>query len=141
MERRDSVMSESSTQLPETNVLHTAYKNVRQGLMLQDELNILTFLQLNYPNRVSPYVSALSRGRLGILRRLTESMLREDIMGLASSSHDLYVIDSIHALNVPAIDEYWQRMIQTLHTYGLESGKVYKLYPLSVSECLVIPIS
>ena len=134
-------MSVSSAQLPDTNVLHTAYKNVRQGLMLQDEVNILTFLQLHYPNMVSPYMSALARGRLGILRRLTESMLREDIMGLASSSHDLYVIDSIHALNVPDIDEYWQKMLQALDIYGLESGKVYKLYPLSVKECLVIPIS
>ena len=134
-------MSVSSTQLLETDVLCTAYKNFGQGLMLREELNILTFLQTHYPNMVSPYVSALARGRLGILRRLTESMLREDIMGLASSSHDLYIIDSIHALNVPAIDEYWQMVIQILHTYRLESGKVYKLYPLSVRECLVIPIS
>ncbi|MDQ0219301.1 siderophore synthetase component [Peribacillus cavernae] len=109
--------------------------------MLQDELKILTFLQTNYPDMVSAYVLSLARGRLGILRRLAEAMLREDIMGLTSSSHDLYVIDSIHALNVPAIDEYWQMIIQTLHTYGLENSKIYKLYPLCVRECLVIPIS
>jgi D-ornithine---citrate ligase len=109
--------------------------------MLQDELKILNFLQTNYPDMISAYILSLARGRLGILRRLTESMLREDIMGLTSSSHDLYVIDSIHALNVPTIDEYWQMIIQTLHTYGLENGKVYKLYPLSVRECLAIPIS
>lgn len=133
-------MSVSATQLLETDVLRAAYKNLRQGFLLQDELNILTFLQTNYSELVSPYVSSISRGRLGILRRLTESMLREDIMGLASSSHDLYVIDSIYALNVPAVDGYWQMIIQTLHTYGLENGKVYKLYPLSVEECLVISI-
>ncbi|WP_338472776.1 IucA/IucC family protein [Niallia sp. XMNu-256] len=134
-------MRASIHQLLETDILRTEYTNFRQGLMLQDEIKILTFLKNNYPDMVSPYVSALTKGRLGILRRLTESMLREDIMGLATSSHDLYVIDSIHALNVQAIDEYWQMIIGTLHTYGLESGKIYKLYSLSVKECLVIPIS
>lgn len=129
------------TQFLETDILREEYKNFRQGLILQDEMKILTFLKNNYPNMVSLYVSALTKGRLGILRRLTESMLREDIMGLATSSNDLYVIDSIHALNVQAIDEYWQMIIENLHTYGLESGKIYKLYPLSVKECLVIPIS
>ncbi|MBB6446299.1 IucA/IucC family protein [Bacillus benzoevorans] len=134
-------MSVSSTQLLQSGVLRTAYKYSRQGFMLQDELQILAFLKKKYPDMVSLYVSALTKGRLGILRRLTESMLREDIMGLASSSHDLLVIDSIHALNVPVIDKYWQMIIENLHTYGLESGKKYKLYPLSGEECLVIPIS
>lgn len=134
-------MSASSTQLLESDVLRTAFMNFRQGKMLQDELKILHFLQTNYPDMVSAYELSLARGRLGILRRFAGAMLREDIMGLHSSSYDLYIIDSIYALNVPAIDEYWQMIIQTLHTYGLESGKIYKLYPLCERECLVFPVS
>lgn len=141
MERRDLDMSINSTQLLETDVLSTVYRNSKQGNMLQDELKVLTFLQNNNPSMIPAYVVALARGRQGILYRLAGSMLREDIMGLTSSSYDLYIIESIYALNVPAIDEYWQRMIQTLHTYGLGGGKIYKLYPLCERECLVIPVS
>ncbi|QGQ45723.1 IucA/IucC family protein [Metabacillus sediminilitoris] len=134
-------MSASSTQLLERDVLHTVYRNFRQEYMLEDELKVLTFLETNYPDMVPAYVFSLARGRQGILRRLAGAMLREDIMGLTSSSYDLYIIDSIQALNVPAIDEYWQMVIRTLHTYGLESGKIYKLYPLCERECLVIPVT
>lgn len=140
MERRDLNMS-ISIQLLETDALSTVYGNYSQVNMLQDELKVLTFLQNNNPSMVPAYVTALAKGRQGILCRLAGSMLREDIMGLTSSSYDLYIIESIYTLNVPAIDEYWQGIIQTLYTHGLESGKVYKLYPLYEGECLVIPVS
>jgi len=118
-----------------------ALSTVEQGGWFQDEERVLNFLESNEPHLVSSYLSSLEKGRQGILRRLAGSMLREDIMGLTSTSHDLYVVGSIHALNVPAIDEYWQNMIGVLHDYELKSGKVYKLYPLSERGCLVIPVS
>ncbi|MEW9502516.1 IucA/IucC family protein [Jeotgalibacillus marinus] len=68
-------------------------------------------------------------------------MLREDIMGLTSNSYNLYATGSIHALNVPSISEEWQRIIEMLYTYGIESNKAYKLYPLFGSDYLVIPVS
>lgn len=136
-----SVMSAITQELLKTDILSTEYRNLRQGNVLQDELKILTFLQKAYPHMVPSYARSLARGRKGILRRLAESMLREDIMGLTSDSYDLYIIDSIHTLNVPAINEFWQRVIKALHTYGVEGGKVYKLHPLFEGECLVIPVS
>lgn len=134
-------MSSITAELLETDCLITAYRNVRKGNVLPDELKILTFLQKAYPNMVPSYAGSLARGRKGILRRLAESMLREDIMGLSSTSYDLYSIGSIHTLNVPAINKFWQSTIKALHTYGIEGGKVYKLYPLIKGECLVIPVS
>ncbi|WP_338450074.1 IucA/IucC family protein [Niallia oryzisoli] len=124
-----------------TQLLKKEQSPFNQGGLFNDEVKVLNFLKSNEPQLVSPYLSSLEKGRQGILRRLAGSMLREDIMGLTSNSHDLYVIGSIHALNVPAIDEYWQTMIGVLHNYELKSGKVYKLYPLSKRECLVIPVS
>ncbi|WP_394139827.1 IucA/IucC family protein [Cytobacillus oceanisediminis] len=109
--------------------------------MNKDEMKILQFLNRKDPDLAEAFKLYLAKGRQGILSRLAGSMMREDILGLSSKSHDLYVIGSIHALNVPAIDEYWQRMITALHSYRLEDGKVYKLYPLSEKECLVIPVS
>ncbi|MBT2730593.1 IucA/IucC family protein [Bacillus sp. ISL-75] len=125
----------------ESDVLSMTKRDIRQGNVFQDELNILTFLQKAYPNMAPSYVIALARGREGILRRLAASMLREDIMGLTSNSYDLYIIGSIHTLNVPSINEFWQRIIEALHMYGIDGGKVYKLYPLFERECLVIPVS
>ncbi|GHH99641.1 IucA/IucC family protein [Neobacillus kokaensis] len=112
----------------------------KEGDMLKDELKVLNFLRSKHPEMASVYVQSLTKGRQGILRRLASSMLREDIKGLDSNSYDLVVIESIYALNVPAIDEFWQRIMAVLHTYPLKSGKVYKLYPLSSEGCLVIPV-
>ncbi|WP_223588991.1 IucA/IucC family protein [Neobacillus bataviensis] len=134
-------MSSITAERLDTDCLMKAYRNVRQGNVLPDELKILTFLQKAYPNMVPSYAGSLARGRKGILRRLAESMLREDIMGLSSASYDLYSIGSIHTLNVPAINKFWQSIIKALHTNGVEDGKVYKLYPLLEGECLVIPVS
>lgn len=109
--------------------------------MFNDELKILDFLIRDYPDLAAAYRLSLAKGRQGILRRLAGSMLREDILRLNSNSHDLYVIGSIYALNVPAINDYWQRMIGELNGYGLKSEKVYKLFPLSETDCLVFPVS
>lgn len=113
----------------------------KHELMFNDESKILDFLNRDYPDMAADYRLSLAKGRQGILRRLAGSMLREDILGLSSKSHDLYIIGSIYALNVPAINDYWQRMIGELNGYGLKSEKVYKLYPLSETDCLVFPVS
>ncbi|EIJ78045.1 IucA/IucC family protein [Bacillus methanolicus PB1] len=134
-------MSTNITQLLEKDVHNKAYSPFHQVHMYNDEMKILNFLKSAQPHMAAEYVLSLAKGRQGILRRLAGSMLREDIMGLSSNSLDLYVIGSIYALNVPAIDEYWQRMIGVLNAYKIISGKVYKLYPLSGWECLVIPVS
>nr|WP_263327344.1 IucA/IucC family protein [Neobacillus sp. Marseille-Q6967] len=111
------------------------------GPVSKEEWNTLYFLQQQHPEMAAEYVQLLSQGRFGILRRLAGSLLRENIMEISSNSHDLYVIDSIYALNVPQINEYWQRIISVLNNHGLKSGKVYKLYSLSNGQCLVFPVS
>lgn len=134
-------MKGSTIQQVEMDVLSMAIEKLNQGGMLRDETNILTFLQKHQSELIPAYVRALAKGRQGILRRLAGSMLREDILGLTLGSYDLYAIDSIYTLNVPAIDDYWQSILQILHVHGVKSGKVYKLYPLLGKECLVILVS
>lgn len=133
-------MCASSIRDLKNDYLHEAYRNFRQGHLLQDELKILSFLEANNSHVATDYKFFLIKGRQGVLNRLAESMLREDIMGMASASYDLYVIGSILTLNVPAIDENWKKIIEALHT-DVESGKTYKIYPLFEGECLVIPVS
>ncbi|MGC4376453.1 IucA/IucC family protein [Fictibacillus sp. Mic-4] len=134
-------MGVSPNQLLQMDSLDKAARDSKEGKMMEDELNVLTFLKENEPTMVPAYQLSLARGRRGILNRLVSAMLREDIMGLVSYSYDLYVIGTIHTLNVPSIDEHWQKIIQTLHTYGLDSGRSYKIYSLSESSCIVIPVS
>ncbi len=114
---------------------------VKAPEMYKDEKKILKFLSSEDPDLAAAFMLSVAKGRQGIISRLAGSMLREDILGLSSKSHDLYVVGSIHALNVPSLDEYWQRVIKVLSSYRLEDGKVYKVYPLSEKECLVIPVS
>lgn len=137
MERRDIVMS--MTQCLEKEVFNRI-NHFKQVHMFKDELKILNFLKSGETDLADSYMLSLVKGREGILRRLAGSLLREDIMGLTSNSIELYVIGSNYALNVQSIDEYWQKMLAVLNTYALKSGKIYKLYPLSVKESLVIPV-
>jgi D-ornithine---citrate ligase len=134
-------MSTSLTQVLEADFLHTSYEEIRNGELLPDEADNLTFLVKNIPNLIPTYMGSLEKGRQGILNRLVGSMLRENILEFSTSSHDLYVIDSIYALNVPAINGFWRMVIHQLQSVNLHSGKTYKLYSLNDSECLVIPVS
>lgn len=134
-------MNTRSTQVLDVDYLHTAFKTIQEGQLLIDEMKIRTYLENNSPHLISFYMNALEKGRTGILKRLVGSMLRENVLELASCSHDLYVIDTIYALNVPKIDEYWQTILQRLQSFGLEKGKTYKIYPLRRNGCIVIPIS
>ncbi|GAX90009.1 hypothetical protein EFBL_1635 [Effusibacillus lacus] len=109
--------------------------------MDEEELRILQFLEKQVPELVSPFVVSIPKGRQSIMNRLAASMLREDVLGLAANSYDLQVIDSIYALNVPAIHENWRNVIRNLHEFGLENGKFYKVFPLLEGECLVFPVS
>ncbi|HZH63028.1 MAG TPA: IucA/IucC family protein [Metabacillus sp.] len=131
----------STMQLLKNELFKKGNKQFVQEQLLKDELNILNFLRENDPDMVNEFMISLKKGRKGILRRLACSMLREDIMGINSDSHDLYVIGSIYALNVPVINEYWQKVISAFNTYQLKSGKVYKLYPISSRDCIVFPVS
>lgn len=134
-------MSINTFPLNETDVLSRACDGLQESGLLKEEADILTFLQTQHSDLVPAYVLSILKGRQGILRRLAGSMLREDIMGLSSHSYDLYAIESIYTINVPAIDDYWQNILQALHVMGVKSGKVYKLYPLLGKECLVIPVT
>ncbi|MFX3623868.1 MAG: IucA/IucC family siderophore biosynthesis protein [Ectobacillus sp.] len=125
----------------EIDILSKAFDYLQEGGILQDEANILAFLRKHNSDLIPAYVQSLVKGRQGILRKLAGSMLREDIMGLASRSYDLYAIESIYTINVPAIDDYWQTILQALQAYGIKGGKIYKLYPLLGKECLVIPVT
>ena len=133
-------MSKDTAQLLEIKVCNNTYVPANEEALFKDEVDILDFLKSKYPALVSSYQSSINRARKEILRRLVASMLRENIKGVFSHSHDLYVIDSsIYVLNVPTVDEYWQEVIRVLNAHGLESGKVYKLSPLLEGRCLVIP--
>lgn len=134
-------MTTNTIQLRKTDFLRTAYKTFKEEGMLPEELTTLHFLQGCDPEMASAFMAALKKGRRGILQRLAGSLLREDVMGIHTNSYDLYVVGSAYALNVPAIDEYWQKIIERLYTYRLKSGTSYKLFPLSEEECLVIPVS
>ncbi|MGG0178443.1 IucA/IucC family protein [Gottfriedia acidiceleris] len=135
-------MSTSLTQvLLEKDFLYESFKKLRNGELLADEAENLTYLVGNTPNLIPNYMVNLEKGRRGILSRLVGSMLRENILNISTNSHDLYVIDSIYALNVPAITSFWRMVIQQVQSYNLQSGKTYKLYPLNEHECLVIPVS
>ncbi|WP_430510057.1 IucA/IucC family protein [Gottfriedia solisilvae] len=134
-------MNTSSTQVLDFDDLEVAFKTIQDGRLLNDEMEIKTFLEKNSPHLVSLFMNSLEKGRKGILKRLVGSMLRENILELTSGSHDLYVIDTIYALNVSAIDEFWQTVLQKLQSFGLDKGRTYKIYPLHQNECIVIPIS
>jgi len=135
-------MSTSLSQvLLEKDFLYESFEKLRNGELLADEAANLTFLVGNMPNLIPNYMVNLEKGRRGILNRLVGSMLRENILNFSTNSHDLYVIDSIYALNVPAITSYWRMVIQQVQSYNLQSGKNYKLYSLNEDECLVISVS
>ncbi|MES9684102.1 IucA/IucC family protein [Bacillus sp. AFS001701] len=135
-------MSTSLSQvLLEKDFLYESFEKLRNGELLADEAANLTFLVGNMPNLIPNYMVNLEKGRRGILNRLVGSMLRENILNFSTNSHDLYVIDSIYALNVPAITSYWRMVIQQVQSYNLQSGKTYKLYSLNEDECLVISVS
>ncbi|MEH7401685.1 IucA/IucC family protein [Gottfriedia acidiceleris] len=135
-------MSASLSQvLLEKDFLYESFEKLRNGELLGDEAANLTFLVGNMPNLIPNYMVNLEKGRRGILNRLVGSMLRENILNFSTNSHDLYVIDSIYALNVPAITSFWRMVIQQVQSYNLQSGKTYKLYSLNEDECLVIPVS
>lgn len=121
--------------------LDLAYQIIIAGNRDEEENRILKFLENSFPDLVAHYLFSIPKGRQGILNRLAGSLLREDVLGLFSQSYDLQMIDSIVALNVPKIDGYWRRIIQTLHRSGLASAHSYKVYPLSDQEALVIPVS
>ncbi|MFS0638966.1 IucA/IucC family protein [Mesobacillus foraminis] len=130
-----------STMAVPQDELSCAYEKVRNGDLLEEEIEIISFLKVLYPDRISNYKPFIDKGRQGILLRLAGSMLREDIMGLASSSYDLSAADVAHSLNVPALDESFRKMMEdVLKLYGLNRKKVYKLYPLSGEDCLVFPV-
>lgn len=134
-------MNTRSTQVLDFDYLENAFKTIQDGRLLSDEKKIKTYLEENNPNLISHFMNSLEKGRKGILKRLVGSMLRENILELTSGSHDLFVIDTIYALNVSAIDEFWQAVLQKLQSVGLDSGRTYKIYPLHQNECIVIPIS
>jgi len=134
-------MNTRSIQVLDDDYLDIAFKTIQEGRLLNDELKIKTFLEEHNPNLISFFMNSLEKGRNGILKRLVGSMLRENILELTSGSHDLYVVDTIYALNVSAIDEFWQVVLQKLQSFGLDKGRTYKIYPLHQNECIVIPIS
>ncbi|WP_088012412.1 IucA/IucC family protein [Gottfriedia acidiceleris] len=134
-------MSTSLTQVLEKDFLYESFEKLRNGELLADEAENLTFLVSNMPNLIPNFMVNLEKGRRGILSRLVGSMLRENILNFSANSHDLYIIDSIYALNIPAITSFWRMVIQQVQAYNLQSGKTYKLYALNNHECLVIPVS
>ncbi|MEH7081084.1 IucA/IucC family protein, partial [Bacillus velezensis] len=134
-------MNTRSIQVLDYDDLDTAFKTIQEGRLLNDELKIKAFLEEHNPNLIAYFMNSLEKGRKGILKRLVGSMLRENILELTSGSHDLYVVDTIYALNVSAIDEFWQAVLQKLQSFGLDKGRTYKMYPLHQNECIVIPIS
>jgi siderophore synthetase component len=114
---------------------------IGSGQMDEEEQKVLRHLQDHQEELVAAYLASLEKARRSILERLAASLLREDLLGLATTSHDLQVIGSICAINVPSLDESWRKTIERLYTYGLQSGTTYKLYPLASYDYLVFPIS
>jgi len=113
---------------------------IGNSLMDEEEQRVLRFLEDSCQHLVPDYLSSLEKARRSILHRLAASLLREDLLGLATDSRDLQVIGSICTINVPSLDENWRRTIECLHTYGLSDGITCKLYPLNWEEHLVFPI-
>ncbi|MFS1518789.1 IucA/IucC family protein [Bacillus sp. SCS-151] len=134
-------MSNINVHTIESDTLSNSFRSLRKGELLRDEQAVAAFLEDHYPHLKSRFASSLVKGRQGILNRLVASMLREDILGLNSNSYDLYVKEGIHVLNVPAINNEWQKIIEALHTFGIEGNKVYKLYHLYSNDYLVMPVS
>lgn len=107
----------------------------------EEEERILQFLEEQQPDLLPNYLFSIPMGRQGILNRLVSSMLREDVFGVYSKSYDLHMVDSIFALNVPEINEFWRQIIRTLHRFGLKGGPAYKVIPLGRECVLAIPVS
>jgi siderophore synthetase component len=53
-----------------------------------EELRVLRFLRSSHPELVAPFLSAVPRARRATLNRLTSSVLREGVAGLASEFHE-----------------------------------------------------
>jgi len=118
---------------------NTVWSGTRENTAGAEE-QIRTFLQKHHPSLLGPFETAVPQGKKVILERLAAALLREDILGLYSSSCDLHVMDAIYALNVPALDERWCRVIRRLQAHGLRSGASYKLYTLPDDHDLAIPV-
>lgn len=123
------------------DLLSEAFEAVSQGFLEKEEKKVLHFLEESMPELVPYFHLVYRKGRSSILKRLVTSLLREDVMGLFTKSYDLQVIDTIYAINLPAINDHWKKIISHLPAYGLQSSHYYKVYPLHNEGCLIIPVS
>ncbi|PWK15510.1 IucA/IucC family protein [Tumebacillus permanentifrigoris] len=64
--------------------LYEASQRLSRGELDADEVRVLEFLQAEHPARVAEFHAQLPAARASILRRLVESLLREDVLGLLS---------------------------------------------------------
>src|SRR5919112_66936 len=101
----------------------SSWQRVVEGCLDADELRVLRFLRNSHPELVAPFLSAVPRARRSTLNRLTSSVLRECVAGLAS---DFYEPSS----PVEGLDEL-----------NLDHGKTSKAL-LSLGEgSLIVPVA
>jgi D-ornithine---citrate ligase len=105
-----------------------------------DEIRCIEFLKMKHPHLLHSYMRNLARARRTILHRITSSLIREDVLGLASASYDLRVIGSVFAMNISTITERETLMIRQLQEANLQEGILYKVYPVNEEEYLIIPV-
>lgn len=98
------------------------WRRAVEGPLGVEELCVLQFLWGSHPGLVAPFLSSVTRARQAILNRLTSSVLREGVAGLALEPREPLPVEGVAA-------------------ELLDLGKTCKVLALPGEGSLVIPIT
>ncbi|MGP4076268.1 IucA/IucC family protein [Halobacillus sp. K22] len=96
---------------------------------LIEEQSCLRFLYENKPEYVPHFLAQMEKGRKGILHKLADSILRENISGYYSSAIDLKKRGSTLIIN--GSTHSWEGIYKHLQLFPLQEEVVYKFVPLN----------
>ncbi|KEO84219.1 IucA/IucC family protein [Tumebacillus flagellatus] len=133
----------------QTEEFNLLCERLRDGRLDEEEERVMVFLLSERPELTAAYRAHLPRARASILRRLAESLLREDVLGIYSSS--VTVLEGgqtwLQVTLDPALDEFL--LIPVGRTYAFRrlevdgeirhrfGDKVRPLtHPVELLECL-----
>jgi siderophore synthetase component len=101
----------------------SSWQRAVEGRLEAEELCVLRFLWSSHPQLVAPFLSAVPRARRATLNRLTSSVLREGVAGLASEFHE-----------PPA-------PVEGIEELNLDSGKTSKVLRLAGEGSLIVSVA
>ena len=100
----------------------SSWQRADEDYLDADEHRVLRFLWSSHPELVAPFLSAVPRARLATLNRLTASVLREGVAGLASEFHEPPLVEGVEKP-------------------GLAPGKTSKVLSLAGEGYLIVPVA